>query len=301
VDTAQLKVYKNKNAFDNGEKEIDDREIGNFGNSEEKALIVVVSIPTPHPMRKQRWIQLNEILSSSSKRCFSVLSKLKQDQYEPHPQREKRWIQLNEILDSMNAKRLKNEDGKSSSYVRWDQAKSVFCPKMYTQQRLDIAEEKLQFLAQYLLLTTKCFADITTGSDSKRLHLIAPILTCICMLFDDNNVEIIVDEDMDGSFIKASAHFEFIIRHGKKLICITLAKKDDLEQGMVQNLMGCEVAAEICGLDAVYGIVTNYVQWNFVCSRNEKIEFEECSISLTRNGDSLKAIAEKIYFILSDG
>ena len=62
---------------------------------------------------------------------------------------------------------------------------------------------------------------------------------------------------------------------------IVEAKKDDVEQGMAQDLVGCEVAAELGGLDVVYGIVTNYVQWNFFCSCNDKVEMEECSLSQT--------------------
>jgi hypothetical protein len=55
-------------------------------------------------------------------------------------------------------------------------------------------------------------------------------------------------------------------------------KKDDVEQGMAQNLVGCEVAAEVGGLDIVYGIVTNYIQWNLLRSLNDKVEKEECSL-----------------------
>jgi hypothetical protein len=56
-------------------------------------------------------------------------------------------------------------------------------------------------------------------------------------------------------------------------------------------------------LDVVYGIVTNYVQWNFFCSRSDKVEMEECSLRLSPNGperESLKEIAGKIYAMLAD-
>jgi len=56
--------------------------------------------------------------------------------------------------------------------------------------------------------------------------------------------------------------FEFVLRRGGKRVCIVEAKKDDMSQGMAQNLLGCEVAAEIGHLESVYGIITNYVQWN---------------------------------------
>jgi hypothetical protein len=68
-------------------------------------------------------------------------------------------------------------------------------------------------------------------------------------------------------------------------------------------LVGCEVAAEVGGLDIVYGIVTNYIQWNFFRSLNDKVEREECSLDLTPEGPkrkSLNKIAEKIYGMLSN-
>ena len=41
-------------------------------------------------------------------------------------------------------------------------------------------------------------------------------------------------------------------------------------KGLAQDLVGCEVAAEIDNLNVVYEIVTNYVQWNFLRSLDEK-------------------------------
>jgi hypothetical protein len=95
-----------------------------------------------------------------------------------------------------------------------------------------------------------------------------------------------------------------MLRRGNKAVCIVEAKKDDVEQGMAQDLIGCEVAAEVGGLDIVYGIVTNYIQWNFLRrSLSDKVEKEECSLRLMPNGpeqESLKEIAEKIYGMLSN-
>ena len=127
-------------------------------------------------------------------------------------------------------------------------------------------------------------------------------MICVCILLD-GDVEIVVEEDLVGSFVKAHGHFEFMLRRGNRAICIVEAKKDDVEQGMAQDLVGCEIAAELGGLDIVYGIVTNYIQWNFLRSLNDKVEKEECSLRLTPNGperESLKEIAEKIYGMLSN-
>ena len=56
----------------------------------------------------------------------------------------------------------------------------------------------------------------------------------------------------------------------------------------------------------MYGIVTNYTQWIFLCSlNNDKVEREECSLDVRSNDgpvpESLKNIAEKIYGMLSSG
>ena len=96
----------------------------------------------------------------------------------------------------------------------------------------------------------------------------------MCFLFN-GDVQIEVEEDLDVYFLKAHGHFEFVFRRVDKRVCIVEAKKDDMSQGMAQDLLGCEVAAEIGHLDIVYGIVTNYVQWNFLHSLDEKIEMEK--------------------------
>jgi hypothetical protein len=99
----------------------------------------------------------------------------------------------------------------------------------------------------------------------------------------------------------SACHFEFIL--SKEYVCIVEAKRDDMGQGMAQDLLGCEVAAELDHLDKVCGIVTNYVQWNFLRSLDDKIELEECAMDFNVNGpveDSLKKITAKIYSMLSD-
>jgi len=86
-------------------------------------------------------------------------------------------------------------------------------------------------------------------------------------------------------------------------VYIVEAKKDDMEQGMVQDLLDCEVATEICHLDTVYGIVTNYVQWNFLHSLDDKIELEGCILNPSKEElakTCLLQITGKIYAMLSD-
>jgi hypothetical protein len=57
------------------------------------------------------------------------------------------------------------------------------------------------------------------------------------------------------------------------------------------------------GLDTVYGIVTNYVEWIFLKSHNDRIEKNLDSLTFeleVATVESLKRIAGKIYALLSD-
>jgi hypothetical protein len=172
----------------------------------------------------------------------------------------------------------------------------------YVQTCVDIDDDHLRVLSTYLSYVTKCFGGISTAKEAQRLHLIAPILLCVCHLFK-GEVEVVVEEDLNGKIVKAHGHFEFMLRRGNKAVCIVEAKKEDFEQRMAQDLIGCEVAAELGDLDIVYGIVTNYIQWNFLRSLDDAINMQECTLDLTDEGvpelQSLRKITGKIYGMLS--
>ncbi|KAL3806439.1 hypothetical protein ACHAXA_007048 [Cyclostephanos tholiformis] len=287
-DASDLVVYKNKASFDKRNNAAEDegkeealdptQSVDGLGSKED---MLVVVVPSPR----------------SSSQTTTDLCKKK----EPNQKRKQRWIELNEILDG-NAKKSKANGSTAYSYVTWSQVESVFAPLNYVQAKRAMDDTQLDFLEKYLSFTTKCFGAITTGKEAKRLHFIAPILVCVCFLLK-GDVKIVAEEDLVGNFVKAHGHFEFMLIRGTKAVCIVEAKKDDIEQGLAQDLIGCEVAAELGGLDVVYGIVTNYIQWIFFCSRNDKVEIDESSLRLSPNGperESLKEVAEKIYSMLAD-
>lgn len=121
---------------------------------------------------------------------------------------------------------------------------------------------------------------------------------CVCTLFD-GDVDFVVGKELVGKY---RGHFEFMLRRGITAVCIVEAKKDDIEQGMVQDLLDCEFVAEVARVEVVHGIVTNYIQWNFLHHLNDKTEWQECSLRVTPEGperESLKEIVEKSYCMLS--
>ena len=64
-----------------------------------------------------------------------------------------------------------------------------------------------------------------------------------------------VQQDFDENRVHAHGHFEFVLTHGTRRVCIVEAKK---EQGLAQNFLGCEVVADLENSNEVFGVVTNF-------------------------------------------
>ena len=89
-----------------------------------------------------------------------------------------------------------------------------------------------------------------------------------------------------------------------KRICIVDAKKQDLDQGLAQDLVGCEFVADLNDSHEVYVIVTTFEKWIFVKSLDGKILLDENdSISFDGNGvpdrAQLENVVGKIFHLLS--
>ena len=111
------------------------------------------------------------------------------------------------------------------------------------------------------------------------------------------------ESELVGRKVKAHGTFDFMIRRRGKIVGIVFAKRNMMEEGMIQCAIGCEVAAELEESDIVHGIVTDYIQWCLIRSSNDKIEFQESSLWITSgipDRQSLSKIAGTIYAMLSD-
>lgn len=220
---------------------------------------------------------------------------------EPHPTRKARWDELNAISLNAHGKTFSRDSTKYNSLVPWSKVEPVFSPISYIQPMRMIDEKHLISLQESLSNDAKCLGFLTTR-EAKRRYFIYNVLKCVSILFD-GDLQILVEEDVYGRTLGAHGHFEFMIKRGNKVVCVVEAKKDDMEQGMTKVLVGCEVVAECGESDVVYGIVTNYLNWSFLRSFNDKIELEENTLSFYNNLpilDSLKEITGKIYAMLSD-
>lgn len=73
---------------------------------------------------------------------------------------------------------------------------------------------------------------------------------------------------------------------------------DNFQQGKVQYLLECEVVADTEKCEVVYGIVINYLQWNFFENDSDVVRYEEIDYLLkSRKNQSpdLKALTAVIY------
>ena len=221
---------------------------------------------------------------------------------EANPNRKRRWDLINKVLDAEAQK--SNKKDKSSiafSNVSWNKLAFAFPMKELVLKRVSIPLELLDNLHQQLLVIHKLFGNVTSGKEAKRLQFISPILIAVCQLLP--SVSISVEEDMEGTYVHANGHFEFVLEYGGKKVCIVEAKKDDMEKGQAQSLLGCEVVAEIENKSTVYAIVTNYVEWLFFKNTDEDVYY--CLQTLLLRGfvptkDSVGDVASLIYGMLKE-
>ncbi|KAF0685299.1 hypothetical protein As57867_022709, partial [Aphanomyces stellatus] len=235
----------------------------------------------------------------------TALEESKED-VEKLPITRKRWAELNKVLDVQKKMKL---DGMPSSIaysdLSWNMVEPIFeeytIPYRPPKKEIDLNE--MDGLYSCLLRFTKTFGRIFSGKEAKRLFFIAPILAYVSYLFG-GNVQILVEVNVVGEKVHTNGRFEFVLRRGSKRICIVEAMKDDMDQGLAQNLVGCEALADVEQLDVVYGIVTNYTQWIFFKSEKDWIHQHNTTIQLDQDDlpaqESLRNIAEIIYGILSD-
>jgi hypothetical protein len=222
---------------------------------------------------------------------------------EPHPTRKRRWEELNELLDGNKKAKIKyGESSTGYSYVSFKGVNKVMPADQYEQSTKAIDDDNIDVLYAYLLVVAKAFVEVVTGTEAKRTHFIAPVLACVCALFN-GDVQIRAEEKVEGKRAHGDGQFEFVIKRGSKRLCVVEAKKSDMEQGLAQAYVGSEVLSAVEGLSTVYNVVTSYKDWYFSRILDERVERDEATMKFVHDiptRDSAKEIAEKIYAMLSE-
>jgi hypothetical protein len=165
----------------------------------------------------------------------------------------------------------------------------------------DLPSHQLELLYKLLVDIHHLYGQVISGKESKRLQFISPILNSVCILLPE--VTISVEEDMKGVHVHANGRFEYVIHYRKKKVCIVEAKKDDMEQGQTQALVGCEVVVDLENCTTVYAIVTNYIQWMFYKNTESVVYSDDITLTVEHgipNKDSVGKVASIIYGMLTE-
>ncbi|KAH7465574.1 hypothetical protein KRP22_014326 [Phytophthora ramorum] len=235
-----------------------------------------------------------------------------------HPERLKRWAAINAMIRQKNQeanqkttsgdvkhtnkKRKKHDIDKTVGYssLCWEDIKPIYnFDDSYDLQPSDIPDADIQLLLARIKDLRRLYGQISDGKEAKRLFFIAPILETVSRQLGD--VRILVEEDVDGKNVLLKGRFEFVLQRGTKRISIVQAKREDMLQGLVQNVTGLEALADVEDLSVVYGIVTNFLEWKFLISEDERVRQQECTLPLTDTiptFEGLKEIVGKIYAML---
>lgn len=224
-----------------------------------------------------------------------------------HPIRRKRWRELNERLDRIKRPRSNGTSTTGFSHMKWSDVEDVLDYTTYTQKRKEVPADRLMSLYEHLMLTTKMMGKCTTDrnerkKEAKCYHFIAPVLIYICDLLGDD-AKILIEEVIKGDKVHGHGVFDFVVQSGNKKFCIVVAKKEDYFQGATEALIGCETVADREGLETVYAIVTDFVQWQFYRSGETKIEQHTYCLGISSGVirfDSFKDLCELLYGLLAE-
>lgn len=184
----------------------------------------------------------------------------------------------------------------------WSDVEEVLGCVEYRQGYRKLGVEVLDELHARILNLIKVFGPVSDGKEAKRLQFISAILFEVALRFN-GDVIILVEEDVDGVHINTNGHFEFVLQKGDKRVCIVEAKKEEMEKGMAQNLLGCEALADIENVSVVYGIVTNFLEWYFLKDTDDMIYRDVYTLNVQHgvpSKESVGKIASRIYGLLSN-
>ncbi|KAL8008991.1 hypothetical protein Plhal710r2_c075g0178641 [Plasmopara halstedii] len=167
-----------------------------------------------------------------------------------------------EDAKNTNKKRKKHDIDKSVGYstLCWEDIKPIYnFDDSYELQPSDIPDADIELLLARIRDLRELYGKISNGKEAKRLIFIAPILETVSRLLGD--FRILVEEDVVERYVLLKGRFEFVLKRGTKRISIVEAKREDMLQGVVQNVTGLEALADVEDLTVTYGIVTNFLEW----------------------------------------
>ncbi|KAG2777781.1 hypothetical protein Pcac1_g11854 [Phytophthora cactorum] len=227
-----------------------------------------------------------------------------------HPERLKRWAAINEMIRQKNQegnektsnqdtnRKRKNRDIDSSmpySSLSWTDLEPILPMEDFNLQASPVPHKVVEELHDRLVQICKLYGDIYSGKEAKCQFFIMAIIEAVCVMFGD--ATILVEEDVKGKNVHVHGRFEFVLKRGRKRISIVEAKRDDITQGIAQNVAGLEALSDVEGLERTLGIVTNYLEWVFISDDDEKIRRINETLKIRGSVPSIKSLREIVGMI----
>ncbi|KAL8018633.1 hypothetical protein Plhal710r2_c018g0076831 [Plasmopara halstedii] len=227
-----------------------------------------------------------------------------------HPERLKRWAAINEMIRQKNQegnektstrdtnKKRKNRDIDSSmpySSLSWTDLEPILSMEDFNLEASAVPQKVVEELRDRLMQVRKLYGDVYSGKEAKRQVFIMAIIEAVCLMLGD--ATILVEEDVKGKNVHVHGRFEFVLKRGKKRVSIVEAKRDDIPQGIAQNVAGLEALSDVEGLERTLGIVTNYLEWVFISDDDEKIRRMNTTLKVYGAVPSTKELKEIVGMI----
>lgn len=237
--------------------------------------------------------------------------------------RRRQYVAINEAI----AKR-KNEVAKSKndcgvkrlrdpafvcSQMRYEDISGIYGHKMkmFKPEMIPVPEERLTMINQQVQDLYDLYGTPMLVPERVLTNFIMAIITNVCCSVKDTDtitvgqqVPLASDEINIGS--KADIVINRLRDDGVvNRICVTEAKKDDLDGGLVQDIIMLNIVEALnasSGIEYTYGIVSNFDSWIFVRKHFATGEIE-ISTDKINYETSLEAdiarVASKIYYLLA--
>ncbi|KAG3171093.1 hypothetical protein PI126_g2032 [Phytophthora idaei] len=227
-----------------------------------------------------------------------------------HPERLKRWAAINEMIRQKNQegnektsnqdtnRKRKNRDIDSSmpySSLSWTDLEPILPMEDFNLQASPVPHKVVEELHDRLVQIRKLYGDIYSGKEAKRQVFIMAIIEAVCLML--GGATILVEEDVKGKNVHVHGRFEFVLKRRRKRISIVEAKRDDIPQGIAQNVAGLEALSDVEGLERTLGIVTNYLEWVFISDDDEKIRRINETLKIRGSVPSIKSLREIVGMI----
>ncbi|ETV63632.1 hypothetical protein H257_19438 [Aphanomyces astaci] len=216
----------------------------------------------------------------------------------------RRWTALNDALARHSLLKPFHGVELSAPYstVEWGVVRAVFreCTATTTFPRVPLAHSRMDALAAGMEVVTDAHGRVDVESkEVTRVVFIDQIFSHVGRIV---GVQLESHGEVDGKRIKVHGQSDLVLRRGTQRMDIVEAKKNNMDQGMSQCLLGCEALADTENLDVVYGFVTNYLSWLIFKRQNSEILTMAATIQLDGNNyptrESLQLVAETIHGIL---